>query len=690
MHELNHIIDDALPGLCNPSIFMGYLKSVSYFHKYSWRNILLIYSQMPTATKLAEFSRWKQQYGRKIKYGSKTIKILSPIEQEPRKKLIEKTNTKTGEVLLDNNGKRIFEEIIIPMSPQFKETKVLDISQTEGSPLPRIAGDVISDNTLYDAFIKAVKRFYASITQNELTSHEINEIIFQICREKLKEQKLTRDLEDMAINCIARVIFYRFGLNNTMQNEILSLEKCEPEKQHLLLETIQSTSNAIISPIKDLFALICKEFQLNPLTISTPNSPKQMSPLPPAVKIPPDTGITISDRNKYGYTRPELLPLTHSRAVILFERGLTIYLLNKNNTEAMAFYLSDIAKHDGIFGISQSEWQNSREYMAFASGNVDAINEAEFIYSTNDSFAIFQLKRYDKNIEPFIFKTYEYLAENGLEIIRSNYHLAFSAQLPQPPSDTPEGVFMWFNAECPMQTSDILSIKKDGVITSYYVNGRNYQELLAFLGMEGKKKKPRPQSSSNASTSSTTLYHPAPDTDMTSVQMPVDEINDSMPFHYTEVAVYTQTAEKAAEYGHLEEYERSRLINISCCEAIDREIWASRKGNNRYELSAAAQRVAKEYGESRTAWVLGIYVLNNTSDFSQRNLTWAEKALSLLGFDDKGRLLIPYEAPPFTIKTPYVVLNVFIKRFNENNKRKKSFSERVEKAKRASNELQEL
>ena len=52
-------------------------------------------------------------------------------------------------------------------------------------------------------------------------------------------------------------------------------------------------------------------------------------------------GIDIgnSDRNQYGYTRPELLPLTKNRAITFFLHGVTIYLLHKNNTEAMA--------HDG-------------------------------------------------------------------------------------------------------------------------------------------------------------------------------------------------------------------------------------------------------------------------------------------------------------------------------------------------------
>jgi len=104
------------------------------------------------------------------------------------------------------------------------------------------------------------------------------------------------------------------------------------------------------------------------ITLPTPIVPaiKQSKPVertePPTLQYLPDATITITERNQYGYTRPELLPLNKDRAISFLRRKMTVYMLNKDNTEVMANYLSDIQNHDGIFGIAYGAWLNSREY----------------------------------------------------------------------------------------------------------------------------------------------------------------------------------------------------------------------------------------------------------------------------------------------------------------------------------------
>ncbi|MEG0020522.1 MAG: DNA primase, partial [Oscillospiraceae bacterium] len=60
----------------------------------------------------------------------------------------------------------------------------------------------------------------------------------------------------------------------------------------------------------------------------------------------PDPTVSIDDRNTYGYTSDELLPLSKERAAELWELDLTVYLLYEDNTEAMAFDREDIDNHD--------------------------------------------------------------------------------------------------------------------------------------------------------------------------------------------------------------------------------------------------------------------------------------------------------------------------------------------------------
>ena len=55
-----------------------YLAVMSRFHRYSWGNILLIYSQFPAATRIAGFHFWLK-LRRHVRKGEKGIVILAPM-----------------------------------------------------------------------------------------------------------------------------------------------------------------------------------------------------------------------------------------------------------------------------------------------------------------------------------------------------------------------------------------------------------------------------------------------------------------------------------------------------------------------------------------------------------------------------------------------------------------------------------
>ncbi|MCD8090175.1 MAG: DUF3849 domain-containing protein [Clostridiales bacterium] len=76
-------------------------------------------------------------------------------------------------------------------------------------------------------------------------------------------------------------------------------------------------------------------------------------------KSMPDNSITAADRNKYGYTSDELLPLNTEKALELFDKGMPVYFLYDDNTEALVENKSDIERFDGIFGIEVNEWEKS-------------------------------------------------------------------------------------------------------------------------------------------------------------------------------------------------------------------------------------------------------------------------------------------------------------------------------------------
>jgi antirestriction protein ArdC len=96
-----------------------YLSVMSRFHKYSWGNCLLIYSQRPDATHVTGFHAWLK-LRRFVRKGEKGIAILAPMVG----------HKKSDDALTEDEQTRLF---------GFRAAHVFDVSQTDGEPLPEFA-----------------------------------------------------------------------------------------------------------------------------------------------------------------------------------------------------------------------------------------------------------------------------------------------------------------------------------------------------------------------------------------------------------------------------------------------------------------------------------------------------------------------------------------------------------------------
>jgi hypothetical protein len=109
----------------------AYLTAMGRFHRYSLSNVLEIARQMPSASRVAGMYAWNQ-LGRKVKKGSKGIRILAPVIGIRRKK--------------DSEAEKSTPYQNEPVLVGFRSAYVFDVSMTDGSPLPeleeRVTGDV--------------------------------------------------------------------------------------------------------------------------------------------------------------------------------------------------------------------------------------------------------------------------------------------------------------------------------------------------------------------------------------------------------------------------------------------------------------------------------------------------------------------------------------------------------------------
>lgn len=74
--QLQHMIQENLTNIFYPRNYLTFLKQLCYFHEESTENIILIFTQCPTATYVLTYKAW-QRYHRTVRRGYTAISLLS-------------------------------------------------------------------------------------------------------------------------------------------------------------------------------------------------------------------------------------------------------------------------------------------------------------------------------------------------------------------------------------------------------------------------------------------------------------------------------------------------------------------------------------------------------------------------------------------------------------------------------------
>jgi len=155
VREITAKLEQGVKDLFKSDRYADYLKTMSRFHKYSTRNTLLIHMQKPDATLVAGFRSWQNKFGRSVKKGEKSIKILAPVPFVKREEK-EKLDPDTRQPIIGDDGLPLVEYTERHLA-RFKVTSVFDVSQTAGKPLPTLAQNLAGDVEQYKAFMDALR-----------------------------------------------------------------------------------------------------------------------------------------------------------------------------------------------------------------------------------------------------------------------------------------------------------------------------------------------------------------------------------------------------------------------------------------------------------------------------------------------------------------------------------------------------
>lgn len=116
----NHVADliTAISETKDTKRFLDYLDFCARFHRYSFRNRILIWTYKPEATFVAGFHTWRQM-GRWVRKGETGIPIFAPMSIKKMQEVEDDIEEEDDKTFL-----------------RFKVVYVYDVSQTEGDPLP--------------------------------------------------------------------------------------------------------------------------------------------------------------------------------------------------------------------------------------------------------------------------------------------------------------------------------------------------------------------------------------------------------------------------------------------------------------------------------------------------------------------------------------------------------------------------
>ncbi len=210
--------------------------------------------------------------------------------------------------------------------------------------------------------------------------------------------------------------------------------------------------------------------------------------------IMPDPNISTQELIEYGYNHEDMLPLTQDRATELYDLDLTIYMIYPDNTEAMVFEREEIINAENfIFGIDKADWENSKEYLQMKQEKPEQQEPLENLDS--NTFSIYQLKNGDEQ-RYHRFASIAQLEKDSLKVEAVNYNMVYTAKLE---NMTLDGIYSKFNNDHPkdftghsLSVSDVIILKQDNQISSFYVDNFGFKELSCFLGTEVQKATEKP------------------------------------------------------------------------------------------------------------------------------------------------------------------------------------------------------
>ena len=236
----------------------------------------------------------------------------------------------------------------------------------------------------------------------------------------------------------------------------------------------------------------------NPQALDSIGHAAEAAPLPDAPEQAldeypmPDPALCEDDLKNCGYQDGDLLPLSKERALELFEQDLTVYAVVDGGGAEMLFDREEFESQlpGTVFALSREEWEESPAFDGLVQDRLNRQQEREqaFLSHEGDCFAIYQVSREDpQNVR---FMNLDWLKSHDIPVDRGNYDLIYTAPLGGSGTkmEQLEKLYEQFNLQKPvdfhspsMSVSDIVAVKRDGMVSCHYCDSVGFTEIPGFL-----------------------------------------------------------------------------------------------------------------------------------------------------------------------------------------------------------------
>ena len=527
LKEITDRLEQGIAELFDSERYREYLKVMSKFHNYSFRNTVLIAMQKPDASLLAGFSAWKNNFERNVMRGQKGIKIIAPSPFKIRQE-VEKIDPHTQKPIIGKDGKPVTEEKEVKI-PAYKVVSVFDVSQTEGKELPDIAVDELTgDVDRYKDFFAALEKTspvpiafenieggshgYYHLEDKRIAINEgmselqtLKTAIHEIAHAKLhdidlnapkdEQPRVDRRTREVEAESVAYTVCQHYGLDTSdysfgyVAGWSSGRELSELKSS---LETIRSAAAEIINSIDENLAELQKA-QDKEQTAGQEQPTREGQEAAPEKPDPEAAAPGKSGAQEKAGAAPKeaFTPET------IYRVRRNPYSDSRENSHLLQAYVTQEngrAKMGDVLYTGTPE--KCRELMGQLKGGELTEGDVKQLYAKaqetaqtagqdKDTFSIYQIKGGDETRD-FRFEPYDRLQAAGNVVDRANYELVYTA--PLAPETSLEDIYTRFNIDHPkdfkghsLSVSDVVVLHQDGQDAAHFVDSVGFREVPEFL-----------------------------------------------------------------------------------------------------------------------------------------------------------------------------------------------------------------